>query len=894
LGAKISSAVLVASVSRICARPDPPENRSADRLFATFKTFAMDVAVVRLVDDGEDGSVGALGTLTYTTRMRLVKELREAFLNDMVGIVVLTGGPRWFSAGADIKELAASSSSSSSRSISSSNSSSSSGRPMGMELARDFLLTFTTHNLAPIVELIDAAPKPVVAFMAGSAYGGGLELALACQYRICTEATRLQFPEVGLGIIPGALGTQLLPRLVPFDLALSMCVDSRRLTAREALAADLVDQIVGYSAEEQFVGPSSKEGFEHMLARVTAMLRVHLSAGAYAAHPFKRTSTQRPLTRSTEALELAYAKLAILPRVDNGGRARRGAVRALLAAVRADSDFVQGAVIEAKVQAFLIGSAEAMALRYYFLAERAAKKPPSGLRALKRLRGMPRSAGASSTIPLGGRDKEVLAPSPADMRAHGGSTGTGTGKAVVVTHVGVVGAGLMGAGIAVSLLRAGFSVALCDMSAAALTRARDTIESILTNGHKRGHNSKAEVNTMKKACTYSTVLSSLGACGVVVEAVFESLSVKIDLLSKLCTVVSPQCILCTNTSSLDVEAMAQSLPRARRPHFLGWHFFSPAHRMSVVEVVRHSDTALSTVATVMQISHAARKIPILCENCPGFIGNRMVFPYILESMLLLEDGATVSEVDGVCRDFGLVMGPFQMNDMSGLDVGFSIRQERGLVDSFTAQRYSSVGDELYRMKRLGVKSGKGFYTYTTDKKSGRPVTVVPAGGAGQDTEVDSAVQASRLAKAAAGAKDGRGMPLPAEHGPARTAAILRRIILPLINEGFKLLGEGTVVSDRPGDVDVLYVQGYGWPVWRGGPLLYAQQMGLRTVLGFLEELHTAFPTSLCFLPAPLLRRMVAYGVGVYDLQADPDLVGTLMGGEEEGVGGKHTIAPSRL
>jgi len=398
---------------------------------------------------------------------------------------------------------------------------------------------------------------------------------------------------------------------------------------------------------------------------------------------------------------------------------------------------------------------------------------------------------------------------------------------------------------------------------------------------------------MNKACTYSTALSSLGACGVVVEAAFESLSVKIDIFSKLCVVVSPQCILCTNTSSLNVEAMALSLPRARRPFFLGWHFFSPAHRMRIVEVVRHSDTALSTVATVMQVSHASRKIPVLCESCPGFIGNRMVFPYVLESMLLLEDGASVSEVDGVCRDFGLAMGPFQMSDMSGLDVGYFIRQERGLVDSFTEQRYSSVGDELYRMNRLGVKNGKGFYTYTTDKRSGRSVTVMPAGSTGQDTEVDSAVQASRLAKAAAGARDGRGMPLPAERGPARAAAILRRILFPLINEGFKLLGEGIVVSDRPGDVDVLYVQGYGWPMWRGGPLRYAQQMGLQTVLGFLEELHAVFPTSSCFQPAPLLRHMVAHRVGVEDLQADPDLVGTLMGErEEESVGGG--TAPSRL
>ena len=846
-----------------------------------------------------DKSPGSLGTLNLCTRKALIRDLQDAFNDAHVGCILIVGAsPKWFSVGADIREL--------SNAISKDS----------FGIARSFLETYKTHNLAPIIEMIDAAPKPVVALLTGSAYGGGLEIALSCQYRIMSETAMLQFPEVSLGIIPGAFGTQLLPRLAKFETCLRMCIEMARLSSFEALEEGLVDQIMREKQSSKESAPPRTQAEAHahsverwmsLVERSVDLLKGHLRGDCYVPSPFRRTSTLRPMTGLKDAMTLAYNTLKALPCVERGGRARRAAVECLVAAVRHGGDFTRGALVEARVQSLLVGSPEAQALRAYFMAERSASKPPDVVHHLRRERGVARGLSASYTIPLGvyHRDRHDSSSSYYHYGLSSSSSSpyppSAMGRlqvmrdALHVERLAVIGAGQMGTGIAAALLQAcgggrsssywdenqgkmELHVTICDANAAALGRARTVLGAILRNAVRRRRLSQKKCAHILASCvTFTTHLEDVATCQVVLEAVFENMSVKVDVLKKVAKIVAPSCIICSNTSSLDLAQMAElALPPARRPLLVGWHFFAPAHRMKVVEVVQLEGTNAAAVSTVLQLTYRCGKIPILCGNCSGFIGNRMVFPYVMEAMHLLEDGATVSEVDAICREFGFAMGPFEMSDLSGLDVGYFIRKDKGLIPSSDGavhhDRYCTVADDLYRQGRLGMKSGCGFYSYMHDAK-GRPRPLIP--GDGQDPVVTEAVAKSKARHCSRYCAD-----LGLLGSLSRRFAILDRLLMPLINQGFHLLGEGIVASDRPGDIDVVYVQGYGFPAWRGGPMFYAHQRGLANILETLRRLQARYGGTEYLRPAPLLVCMVRRNIQVTDIQHDPDLCARLMADDD--------------
>lgn len=385
----------------------------------------------------------------------------------------------------------------------------------------------------------------------------------------------------------------------------------------------------------------------------------------------------------------------------------------------------------------------------------------------------------------------------------------------------------------------------------------------------------------------------MSGCQLVVEAVFENLEVKKSVFEQLDRVCDARCLLCSNTSSLDVDVIASAVqePR-RRERVLGMHFFSPAHIMRLVEVVVGHCTSRAACEVIMAITKRIRKLAVAVANLPGFVGNRMVFPYVLESMMLLEDGCSVQQVDDAIRSFGFLMGPFQMSDLSGLDIGFSVRKEQGMIDksgavvssssssssSLWTSRYCEVADELYRLGRLGVKSGKGFYDYAAEEKTEmakqKKQSGVPRGR--PDAAVDDVLRQLR---------DRKGI---VPRSDISSKEIVERALFPLVNEGFKILGDGGVISHRPGDIDVVYLNGYAWPRHKGGPLFYADRVvGLSHLLHRLRELHGQYAQSEYFRPALLLERMVQRRVSVMDLQREPQLVRTLM---EEG----HGLHKSKL
>lgn len=611
------------------------------------------------------------------------------------------------------------------------------------------------------LQRIEDMPKPIVMAMHGTALGGGLELAMAGHYRVALREAQMGQPEVNLGIIPGAEGTQRLPRLVGMERAIEMCVSGKPIKAADALAAGLIDRIVegdlataAMSFAREMVGssgplPKTRERIDRLPSR--DQMPAMVQAGRELARKTRR-NLEAPLA-VVDALEAA----ATLP-FDDGCRKER---EVFFKCVRSD---------------------QAKALIYAFFAERGASRVPG---VTKDTRTMP------------------------------------------VSSVAIVGAGTMGGGIAMACANAGLRVRLTDATEAAIDAGLATIKKNYDVSVARGRFTPEMVAERLARIQPQVGYDGFGQADLIIEAVFENMALKKEIAAALNAVAKPDGVIATNTSTLDIDEIAAA---ARRPAtVVGLHFFSPANVMRLVEIVRGAATSSETIATALAVAKRLGKVGVVVGNCPGFVGNRMMFPYMYEAQFLVEDGATPEQVDRALTDFGMAMGIFAVDDMAGLDVAWRVRKELNQF-SETGARKPLASDALCEMGRFGQKAGKGWYQYGADRKP------VP------DPEVLALIE--RLAS-------GAGI----NRRSFTATEIIERTIYALINEGARVLDEGYAL--RASDIDVIYLTGYGFPAWRGGPMFYADRVGLKTVYERVATFHREFGDR--WTPAPLLERLAREG-----------------------------------
>jgi 3-hydroxyacyl-CoA dehydrogenase len=660
-----------------------------------------------------------VNALSRHVRQGLHEGMKQAAADPAAEAVVITCAGRTFIAGADISEF---------------------GKPP------------TEPSLHAVLDLIENSAKPVVAAIHGTALGGGLEVALACHYRVGAKGARFGQPEVKLGLLPGAGGTQRLPRVVGVQKALQMIVGGDPIGADEALSHGLIDQIV--------------EG--------------DLAAGG-VAFAEKVLAEKRPLRKIrdlTDKIVAARGKPEIfaefrksVARQTRGFRAPENCIKAVEAAVNLPFD--EGLKRERELFVELLNSPESKAQRYFFFAEREAAKIPD--------------------VPADTQPKEIR-------------------KAAVI------GAGTMGGGIAMNFANAGIPVTVVEIAQDALDRGLGVVRKNYEATASRGRLTAADVEKRMGLIHGTTNWSEIADADIVIEAVFEEMPIKKEVFAKLDAVARPDAVLATNTSTLDVNEIAGA---TRRPEsVIGTHFFSPANVMRLLENVRGARSSKTTVATVMALGRRIGKVPVLVGVCYGFVGNRMLHQRGTQAEKLILEGALPHQVDKVLTDFGFPMGPFAMGDLAGLDVGWRIRKGRGVK--------SPVADRICELGRFGQKTGAGYFRYEKGER-----TPIP------DPDVEKIITE-----------------VAAEQGIVRRHIgddeIRERLLYPMVNEGAKILEEKIAI--RASDIDVVWVYGYGWPVYRGGPMFWADTIGLRTLrdrmLEFKRQTGDAFWT-----PAPLLDRL---------------------------------------
>jgi len=606
-------------------------------------------------------------------------------------------------------------------------------------------------SMPEIQAAIEGGPKPVIAAVHGTALGGGFEVALMCHYRVAVPSAKFGLPEIKLGLIPGAGGTQRLPRLIGVEAALDVILSGTPFGARRALEWGVVDALV-------------EEG------------KLREGALAFARKVIDTRMPLRKIRDLSDKIEAARGRPEIFEKVrrDNarkfrGFEAWRVALRAVEAAVELPFDDAMKLEREAFLK--LVPTPQASAQRYVFFAERKAGK---------------------------------IADVPDDT------------PTLPIRKVGVIGAGTMGGGIAMNFLNAGIPVAIVETAPAALDRGVATIRRNYDNTARKGRLSIAEVETRMGLLSPGIDLGALADCDLVIEAVFENMEIKKDVFRKLDGIVKQGAILASNTSYLDIDQIAAVT--SRPDYVLGMHFFSPANVMRLLEVVRGARTAKPVIATVMQLARKIGKIAVLVGVCHGFVGNRMLAQRQREAGKLILEGAMPWDVDRVIYDFGLPMGPFAMSDLAGLDIGWSKETSKS----------STIREILCEMDRRGQKTGGGFYDYD-EARNAKPSPVV------EKIILDFAAR-----------KGINRRTIPDEE-------ILERCIYPMINEGAKILDEGK--AQRASDIDIVWINGYGWPVYRGGPMFYADLVGLENVLAALKKFEATMGAD--FKPAPLLERLAA-------------------------------------
>ena len=681
-----------------------------------------------------DGDIGILtinsppvNALSAAVRAGIQSGIRSLAADAGVKAVVLICDGRTFIAGADITEF---------------------GKPM------------VPPGLVEVEETIEACAKPVVAAIHGTALGGGLETALACHYRIAVPSARLGLPEVKLGILPGAGGTQRLPRVIGVERALEMITTGDPVDATTAARLGLVDRLAG----ETTLKADAIAFARALAAERKPVRRIRDEDGKVAA------------ARGNPQL-FAEARKAAARRA-RGFKAPQMCIDAVEAAVT--QPFDEGMKTERRLFTELVTGEQSAAQRYVFFAERAVAKIPD--------------------IP----DDTPTMP---------------------VSSVGIMGAGTMGGGIAMNFLNAGIPVTIVEAKAENLERGLAIIRRNYEATAAKGRLTMAEVEKRMALLTGSLAMEDLGRADLIIEAVFENMDLKKQVFARLDTIAKPGAILASNTSYLDIDAIAGT---TRRPgSVLGMHFFSPANVMRLLEVVRGASTEKSVVATAMALGKKVGKVPVLVGVCHGFVGNRMLTERQREANALILEGAMPWDVDRVLYDFGMPMGPFAMADLAGLDIGWQKETSRG----------ETIRDRLCEMDRRGQKTSAGFYDYDAARKA-TPSPLVE--------KLILGYAAERQIK----------------RRTVTDQEILERTIYPMINEGAKILEEGKAL--RASDIDIVWINGYGWPVYRGGPMFYGDSVGLQKVLAKMRELERAVGPQ--FKPAKLLERLVAEGRGFKDLK----------------------------
>jgi len=661
--------------------------------------------------------------------------IETAAQNSKVRAILVIGAGRTFIAGADIREF---------------------GKIVRGERPR--------LSLLPTLLAIEDCPKPVIMAIHGTAFGGGLEVAMAGHYRVIAPGAQVGQPEVKLGIIPGAGGTQRLPRLAGVAKALEMCAFGEPVSAKEALEAGIADR----------------------------MLEGDLRDGAMA---FAREVAGQPIPKTRER----NGKLRDVPpglftatheqarKTKRGQKAPFAAIDAVEAATHLA--FEDGCRREAELFNDCLFSTQSKALIHAFFGERAVNKIP-----------------------------DVPAEIPAmDIR-----------------RAAVIGAGTMGGGITMNYANAGIPVILKETDQAALDRGVATIRKNYASAVGKGRMSQAQMDQRMALITPQLTYDGFEQADIIAEAVFENMALKKQVFAEIDKIAKPGCILASNTSYLDIDEIASVTQR--RELVVGHHYFSPANVMRLLEIVRGRATSKAVLATSMALGKRLNKVAVLAGNARGFIGNRMLGPYLREAQFLVEEGATVEDVNGALYEFGMAMGPLAMSDLAGLDVGWRARQEFKHLEKPGVRR-PLVADRLVEMGRYGQKTGRGWSKYDETRKA--------------SPDPETAVLIEKTAREAG-----------IERRTISREEIVDRIIFALINEGALVLEEK--IALRAVDIDVVYLNGYGFPNWRGGPMFYADTVGLPKVLARIEEFQKRHGADL-WTPAPLLKRLAKEGKGFESL-----------------------------
>lgn len=670
-----------------------------------------------------------VNSLGHALRVELDEGLSRAEADPDVRALIIIGDGRGFSGGADIREF---------------------NSPVAL----------AEPNLYGLISRIESFGKPVVAAIHGNCIGGGLEMSLACHYRVATPTASLALPEVKIGLLPGAGGTQRLPRAIGLDKALEMIV-----TGEPASAASLA-ALPGQRLIDRVIDGDLLDGaltFANEMARRRPLPRVRDLA---VVHP-------EPQRR----LEAARAALAAKP-----GAQRFPAPARCIAAVAdaVDRPFVDGLARERAAFLELLASPESRALRHFFMAERAAAKV----------------RGVSADTPLR-----------------------------PVRRVAVIGGGTMGCGIAISVLAAGLPVCLIDGTAEALERGLGTIRDHHEGQLRKGRLTALQVQKRLAQLTGAVELSAVADADLAIEAVYEDLALKLKVFEALDRILKPGAILATNTSTLNVDRLAAATGRPQ--DVVGLHFFSPAHVMRLVEIVRGERTAPDVLATAMKFGRDLGKTCVVSGVCEGFIGNRMVHDYLCQAYLLVDEGASPQQVDRAAEAFGFAMGPFRTFDLAGNDIGWAIRKCRYAEKPSTRRQH--LADQLCEAGRFGQKTGAGWYDYAPGEREARPSAFVDALIAKQ--------------RAAAGTK-------VREIGDEE---IVQRLVFALVNEGARIVEEG--IAQSASDVDIVYLTGYGFPAHRGGPMFHADQVGLDAVIEAMRRFaQNPLDDAAFWQPAALLQR----------------------------------------